>query len=447
MGNNEEYFNFLLEAHDRRNNGESWGEILKEFNEKFGENISRKALCHRVERYTKSANKESFKRAVSINHNNNGGNTFQPKRNEYTTIDGNGILTAQRFLQCQKSVTNDPDKLLTELGYNPSQWDIISLTTKMWEQGSKEGTKDLYSIGIKLKRKTELSNEDVLNSLKAVINENIKPVKFETLDYNEDYNPNLMMEICPIELHMGKLSNADETGENYDLKICKNIFEDLVSRICKIQQEKKCNKALVIIGSDFFNSESDNMTTNKTPQQNDTRYKKLFLTGLKLYTSALLTFREIFNEVEVRICSGNHARAMEFFLYTALAQYFKNDDIVTFVDDYKDTQAIQFGKCAIFYNHGDANLKRTIASMPAEFYEIWGKTIYRELHLGHLHKEVTVDDESGMITRRIGSPCATDAWHYTNRFIGAVKKHQIFIWDKDNGLQEIRYLNSNIKSY
>lgn len=439
MGNNQEYFDFLTEAQYRRNNGESWATLLKEFNDRFGENISKKALRCRVARYAKSFHKASSDCVMTME--------VEPKKGEYTTIDGNGILTAQRFLHCQQEMLGDPNKLLELLGYKPSQWEILSLTTKTWEQGSKNGTKDLYSVGIKLKRKNNLSIEDTLDSLKSLLAKNIKPVEFEPIDYNSELNPNLMMEICPVELHMGKLSNADETGENYDLKICKKIFQDLVARICRIQQEKKCNKALVIIGSDFFNSESDNMTTNKTPQQNDTRYKKLFLTGLELYTQAILTFRELFNEVEVRICSGNHARAMEFFLYTALAQYFRNDDIVSFIEDYKDTQAIQFGKCAIFYNHGDANLKRTIASMPAEFYEIWGKTIYRELHLGHLHKEVTVDDESGMITRRIGSPCATDAWHYTNRFIGAVKKHQIFIWDKEEGLQEIRYLNTNIKSY
>ena len=51
-----------------------------------------------------------------------------------------------------------------------------------------------------------------------------------------------------------------------------------------------------------------------------------------------------------------------------------------------------------------------------------------------------MDDSGGMITRRIGSPCAIDAWHYGNRFVGAVKKHQIFIWDKNNGLKELFYI-------
>jgi hypothetical protein len=80
-------------------------------------------------------------------------------------------------------------------------------------------------------------------------------------------------------------------------------------------------------------------------------------------------------------------------------------------------------------------------SIPAEFYKEWGSSIFRELHLGHLHKEVVVDDESGMITRRIGSPTGTDQYHYEERFIGATQKHQIFVWDANKGLKSIEYIN------
>src|SRR5574344_685351 len=160
----------------------------------------------------------------------------------------------------------------------------------------------------------------------------------------------------------------------------------------------------LVIGNDFFNSESDNMTTDKTPQQNDTRYKKLFLVGLELYVKTLYTLKNYFKQVDVMLCSGNHARAMEFFLYIALKEHFATDEVIRFSEDFKDTQYYKFGQCGIFFNHGDANLVRTIKSIPSEFFDVWGRTLYRELHLGHLHKEVTVDDDSGMITRRIGSP-------------------------------------------
>ena len=57
--------------------------------------------------------------------------------------------------------------------------------------------------------------------------------------------------------------------------------------------------------------------------------------------------------------------------------------------------------------------------------------------------EVVVDDNSGMITRRVGSPTGTDAWHYQERFIGSIQKYQTFVWNKNTGLQNIKYINFN----
>lgn len=129
-----------------------------------------------------------------------------------------------------------------------------------------------------------------------------------------------------------------------------------------------------------------------------------------------------------------------FYLYIALSSFFAKDDKIKFSDNYKEYQCYKFGDNAIFFGHGDNNFKRLLRSIPAEFYQEWGSSKYRELHLGHLHSELTVDEQSGMITRRIGSPSGTDAWHYGERFIGAVQKHQLFIWDKHNGLKGIKYI-------
>ena len=428
---NDKYYEFLSNASAQAKRGKTWAEITKEYNEIFGENLSENALSKRVRRYRKSngnSNKNiSTKTKSSLSSTPTG---------EYTTRYDNGTIEAVKIVKYSKEIFGDDEKLLTYLGYDPSRWQFAFVQSSVWEQGDK----NKYAVKFRLKPRTDLATSDYIKAFVAAIERDIKPLEVESSEPNLELNPDRLMEFCPVELHMGKLSHRNETGEDYDLSISKRAFRSIIDRTVKKQREEKCGRCLVVIGSDFFNSESDNMTTGKTPQQNDTRYKKLFEEGIALYTEALLTFKKEFNEVDVILCSGNHARAMEYFLYVSLSLYFRNDDVINFKRDYKDTQAYRFGNCAIFYNHGDANLARTIKSIPAEFYEIWGKTIYRELHLGHLHKEVTVDDDSGMITRRIGSPCATDAWHYQNRFVGATKKHQVFIWNKNTGLENIYYI-------
>ena len=70
--------------------------------------------------------------------------------------------------------------------------------------------------------------------------------------------------------------------------------------------------------------------------------------------------------------------------------------------------------------------------MQIEQPQAWGETIFREWHLGHLHSE-HAKEVGGIIIRRISSITGTDAWHKEKGFIGAVRKAQAFVWDKELG--------------
>ena len=432
MVKDKKYYDFLDEAIKRNENGESWTSIATSYVQTFGEYITRSAMRHRAQDYSRSKTKKQNSLSKTTITSTLGAST-------YIQYNNDGTVEESRLISCEDDVTRDPYKLLEALGYDPTKWELVTYRVSKWNSGT-EG-KELKAVQYKVRPRTDISLTDMLKAVREAFKEELTPFLF-TQERNVDgLNDDRLMEIAPIELHIGKMANKIETGENYDLKIAKKRFFDIFEEIYHKQEIEKCGRCVVIIGSDFFNSESDNCTSkDKVPQQNDTRYIKLFHEGIKMYVQALLTLRGLFNKVDVMLCAGNHARAMETFLYMALEQRFVNDEVVHFIENYRLTQVYQFGKCAIFYNHGDANLKQTIASIPAEFDEVWGTHPYRELHLGHLHKEVTVDENGGMITRRIGSPCGTDAWHYSNRFVGAIKKHQIFIWDKNSGLRDLHYI-------
>lgn len=432
MVKDKKYYDFLDEAIKRNENGESWTSIATSYVQTFGEYITRSAMRHRAQDYSRSKTKKQNSLSKTTITSTLGAST-------YIQYNNDGTVEESRLISCEDDVTRDPYKLLEALGYDPTKWELVTYRVSKWNSGT-EG-KELKAVQYKVRPRTDISLTDMVKAVREAFKEELTPFLF-TQERNVDgLNDDRLMEIAPIELHIGKMANKIETGENYDLKIAKKRFFDIFEEIYHKQEIEKCGRCVVIIGSDFFNSESDNCTSkDKVPQQNDTRYIKLFHEGIKMYVQALLTLRGLFNKVDVMLCAGNHARAMETFLYMALEQRFVNDEVVHFIENYRLTQVYQFGKCAIFYNHGDANLKQTIASIPAEFDEVWGTHPYRELHLGHLHKEVTVDENGGMITRRIGSPCGTDAWHYSNRFVGAIKKHQIFIWDKNSGLRDLHYI-------
>ena len=174
----------------------------------------------------------------------------------------------------------------------------------------------------------------------------------------------------------------------------------------------------------------------------------MFTMGLDVYTRGILLLREFFNDVDVKIVAGNHSRAMEFMMYMALKCYFKDDDKVHFSEDYKDTQSYVFGDTSLFFNHGDANQKRLIGSIPAEFYKEYGSTKNRYLFLGHLHKLEQINSENGITVHRVPAICEDDLWHYQNRFgLGNTPSHEIMVFDKHNGMisSNFVYFDRNIE--
>lgn len=371
-------------------------------------------------------------------------------RNEFHSVEEhheNGEIDFNKKVFFDKDVEKTPDMILKELGYDPNEWAIASWRISEWDVQSNNGGKTAYAVRGRIRPKslTDMRDVDYFNAAKEFfsthkIAETTEAKPKPTLSA---YKDTFLVEVPAIELHLGKRSHVTDAPENYDIKDAERCFNRIID--CVISYSKSVQttgNCLLVIGNDFFNAEFNNQTTNGTPQQNDGRYKKLFIKGMELYTNAIERMIPVFNHIDVRLCQGNHAQSAEFYLYHSLSQYFRNVKNVNFSDNYRTTQAYVFGDVGIFFTHGDENEKRTIASIPAEFPEEWGKTKFRELHLGHLHKEgATITEMGGMITRRIPSPCAADDWHYNKRFIGNQRCHQFFIWHRTQGLVAANYVN------
>lgn len=408
----------------------TWRQVADIINAEFGENLSANAIRKRY-----------YVRIRKVPESESNMNTKVDYNGEYETKYADGVIEAQKIVEYNKEIFGDKKKMLEYLGYNPDEWEFVFFTTSVWMQHTKEQTtKQLYAVKFKLKPITkELSVNNALEIAKQVFSSNIKPLIVEKSRQNEDLDENKLMLIPQIEAHLGKFSEEIETGVNYNHQIVEERVKKVFQEAIKLQEREQCDRCLVVVGGDFFNSESNNQTSSGTPQQNDVRYKEMFNIGLNLYLEGLLSLKEYFNSIDVKVCAGNHSRAMEHFLYIALSCYFAKDDKIQFCEDYKNTQSYVFGRVGLFFNHGDPNQKRLISSIPAEFYEDYGKTQFRYLFLGHLHKLEVINSENGITVHRVPAICENDNWHYQNRFgIGNIPQHEILIFDKDYGM-----LNSN----
>lgn len=408
----------------------TWGTATIEFNKATGLNVNKEAFRGRYrnlnDQYVPSVNEQRL-------------------NSEYETHNEDGTIELCKEIWFDPKEEKTPENVLKKFGYSINEWELISWTFGKWEVAIKDEKENRVCTTIRAKIKPRntymLQPNEYANIAKDVFSDVITPYKPENKIKDKNLNKNKLLEMTGIELHLGKLAFESETGQDYNNRIAQSRFYKILDDVIEQQEIEQCDTCLLCIGNDFFNSDTvSNTTTKGTQQTNDLRWKGMFELGLQMYIQMILTLRDKFNKIEVRLQQGNHDTMAAFYLYIALSCYFKKDKVINFSDDYKELQCFEWGKCAIFFTHGDTNLKRLIRSIPSEFYREWGRTLYRELHLGHLHSEVVVDDNSGMITRRVGSPTGTDAWHYSERFIGATQKYQTFVWDKENGLLNVKYI-------
>ena len=269
-------------------------------------------------------------------------------------------------------------------------------------------------------------------------------VMADMADFSTTYTPpkppprkkgSLMLEVPIVDLHLGKLAWAPESGENYDYKIADKRFMYVVNEIAA-RADGGYEKVVMPIGNDFFNFDTWEGTTSLgTRQDNDLRWQKLFVKGTRMLIKAIDTFSQI-APVEVMLVPGNHDKMTSFYAIEHLGAWYKNSDSVQVNTSPAARKYVEFGSCLIGFTHGDKEKKRLQGIMQVEAAEAWGRTKYREFHAAHFHSE-KVNEGAGIILRNLSSITGTDAWHYESGYVGAIAKSQSFVWDKDKGLREI----------
>lgn len=251
---------------------------------------------------------------------------------------------------------------------------------------------------------------------------------------------NCLLEIDIFDLHLGKLAWAKETGyENYDLKIAKQVFEDALESLIARTAGHKFSGVVLPIGNDFFHT--DNLlteTTHGTRQDMDGRFHKTAHTGRHLMVYAVERLRDI-APVTAVVAPGNHDQLSAWHLGDSLECWFHAASDVT-IDNMPTLRKYhEYGNVMLMFTHGNRgkHLDYPLV-MATEQPEMWGRTKYREAHIGHLHKtqmrdSFKVNEHHGARVRIISSLCAADAWHAEHQFIGNLRQAEAFVWHRDEG--------------
>jgi len=363
---------------------------------------------------------------------------------ENISLNSDGTQVSDKLIRMSEEECKDVNFVLKAHGYDIKEWELLNAKNNIWNVYSKQdGVSTLYSSKITVKPRVDnISLEEMAENYEKMI-KNFKPLSvFETKINN---NATKMLEVPIMDLHLGKFAWENEVNENYDCKIAEKRFNRVIDDIINKVKGYEFEKVLFPIGNDFFNFDNVEGTTTKgTIQNNDSRWQDVFDRGVNLLLNAIVKLHTNVAPVEVFCVNGNHDSMLSYCALKSIECAFRNNpDII--VDKSPNPRKYKcYGNTLIGYTHGDKEKARIDKIMQVEAREMWGKTIFHEWHMGHLHSEQTkkvvqqmTKEEGGIIIRNISSITSNDAWHHESGYVGAIRKAQVFIWDKEYGLESI----------
>jgi hypothetical protein len=433
--------NTVFEACNTKNStGRSWNNLAEEFGFASGEVL-----------------RSSFRREKRRRENGSVGlNDFQD-REEYSSYEEddrfvNIVCASHRMLTKEdviKQFNIDLDvwevekfKVKTSEGYRKDrkvQWHVKdgNVTQGDVDDSGKMLVVPLYHIEVRLIRRIVPSTENIFKDFELLQSS----YKFPEFKYTDKNLRNNMLEVSIADLHLGKLAWGKESGEDYDSKIAKQRFINAINDILSRCNDSKFEKIVFPVGNDFFNFDTIGGTTTKGTQvSSDSRWQKMFFGGVHLLIEGIDILSSV-APVEIFWIPGNHDTMASYYAVNYLSAWYKDSKCVKVDISPTPRKYIEFGTSLIGFSHGDGDAKRIPQLMQVEAREAWGRTIYHEYHLGDLHHEM-VTENGGLTIRRLSSLTSNDDWLASMGYVGAVRKAQAFVWNKERGLLEI--INSPI---
>lgn len=241
-----------------------------------------------------------------------------------------------------------------------------------------------------------------------------------------------LLVIDPADIHIGKLSRAFETGEEYNSQIAVKRVLEGVEGILQKAKGFNIDKILFIGGNDILHIDTPNRTTTSgTPQDTDGMWYDNFLIAKKLYVDVLQRLLSI-ADVHFTFNPSNHDYTNGFFLADVIQTYFKDCKNITFDCDISHRKYFRYYSNLIGTTHGDGAKAQDLPLLMAQESKEWSGTKYRYIYTHHYHHKVS-KDYIGVCVETLRSPSGTDSWHHRNGYQHAPKAVEGFLHSKENG--------------
>jgi biotin operon repressor len=311
-----------------------------------------------------------------------------------------------------KSSINERVQRLIKKGYSPKH-DMTHLVPDGFKV---KGVSSLYNKYGQLSAQWVKSSEDKERQLEILTEmcqgfiQDLPKVLPVTI-YNEHLIHEDKLAVYPLgDPHIGMLSWAEETGDNWDLKIAEEVFCGIFDRVVKTAP--RCKQALIVNLGDFFHVDNTEGTTSRSGNHldKDGRYAKMIQVGVKIIRQMIKTALEHHEIVTVMNVIGNHDDTGSVFLSIALKHIYENEPRVIINDQPSPFHYYKFGKVLIGAHHGHTcKMDKLPGVMAADKAKDWGDTQFRYWLTGHIHHD-SKQEYPGCMVESFRTLAAKDAY-------------------------------------
>lgn len=272
----------------------------------------------------------------------------------------------------------------------------------------------------------DLIKESILADIKKYV------PKYPTITRTENKEGHLLV-IDPADVHIGKLCDAFETGEDYNNQIAVKRVLEGVEGIINKSKGFNIDKILFVGGNDILHIDTPKRTTTSgTPQDTDGMWYRNFLIAKQLYVDILERLISV-ADVHFIFNPSNHDYTHGFFLADVIQTWFKESKNITFDCSISHRKGYKYGSNLIGTTHGDGAKPQDLPLLMAtEFPSEWSQSKHRYVYMHHVHHKMS-KDYIGVTVESLRSPSGTDSWHHRNGYQHAPKAVEGFIHHKEFG--------------
>lgn len=341
-------------------------------------------------------------------------NDAQLKKIEAVIEHGSNRAAAKALKLAPSSVDNTIQSIrrrAARLGFSPQH----DMTRPAPDGFSVSGVSTMYDADGNLRAQWVKTKQEKEMVLKATMEAAIEifsehDMKVPKIATPKTSNKDLLTVYPMGDPHIGMYAWAEETGEDFDLKIAERNLTSAVEKL--VADAPASEQALIINVGDFYHSDDQSNRTRRSGHHLDvdSRWAKVLRVGIRAMRQCIEATLRKHKKVHVINEIGNHDDHTAQVLTLALSMAYENNPRVTFDDGPGRFHYYRFHDILIGVTHGDTVKPQQLGGiMATDKPEDWGATKRRYWYTGHIHTR-NVFEVPGCEVESFRTLAGKDAW-------------------------------------